>query len=80
MADEKNVQVKMDEEVEEKTNKNFDIPVPVKIAVGAVVGTAGAALVIWAIRSGHGKQISEVAEAAKEVVPEVTEEAVKAAI
>ena len=80
MADEKNVQVETYEEVEEKTNKNFDIPVPVKIAVGAVVGTASAAIVIWAIRSGHVKQISEVAEAAKEVVPEITEETVKAAI
>lgn len=80
MADEKNVQVKTDEAVEEKTDKKFDIPFPAKVVLGAGAVTAGAALVIWAIRSGHGKQISEVAEAAKEVVPEVTEEAVKAAI
>lgn len=80
MADEKNVQVKTDEEVEKKTNKEFDIPFPAKVVLGAVVVTAGGALVAWAICSGKGKQVSEVAEAAKEVLPEVTEEAVKAAI
>lgn len=80
MADEKNVQVKTDEAVEEKTDKKFDIPFPAKVALGAGAVIAGGALVIWAICSGKGKQISEVAEAAKEVFPEVTEEAVKAAI
>ena len=80
MADEKNVQVKTDEEVKEKTNKDFDIPFPVKVVLSAGVVTAGVALVAWAICSGKGKQVSEVAEAAKEVIPEVTEEAVKAAI
>ena len=80
MADEKNVQVKTDEAVEEKTDKKFDIPFPVKVALVAGAGIAGVAFVAWAICSGKGKQISEVAEAAKEVIPEVTEEAVKAAI
>lgn len=80
MADEKNVQVKTDEEVKEKTDKKFDIPFPVNVVLGTVVVTAGVAFVAWAICSGKGKQVSEVAEAAKEVLPEVTEEAVKAAI
>lgn len=80
MADEKNVQVETDEAVEKKTNKDFDIPFPVKVVLGAGAVTAGVAFVAWAICSGKGKQISEVAEAAKEVIPEVTEEAVKAAI
>lgn len=80
MADEKNVQVKTDEAVENKTNKDFDIPFPVKVTLTAGAVIAGGALVAWAICSGKGKQISEVAEAAKEVLPEVTEEAVKAAI
>ena len=80
MADEKNVQVETDEEVEKKTNKDFDIPFPVKVVLSAGVVTAGVAFVAWAICSGKGKQVSEVAEAAKEVIPEVTEEAVKAAI
>lgn len=80
MADEKNIQVETDEAVEEKTNKDFDIPFPVKVILSAGVVTAGVAFVAWAICSGKGKQISEVAEAAKEVLPEVTEEAVKAAI
>lgn len=80
MADEKNVQVEADEAVEKKTNKDFDIPFPVKVVLSAGVVTAGVAFVAWAICSGKGKQISEVAEAAKEVIPEVTEEAVKAAI
>ena len=77
MADEKNVQVETDEAVEKMTNKDFDIPFPVKVVLSAGVVTAGVA---WAICSGKGKQVSEVAEAAKEVLPEVTEEAVKAAI
>lgn len=80
MADEKNIQVKTDEAVEEKTDKKFDIPFPAKVALGAGAVIAGGALVIWAICSGKGKQVSEVAEAAKEVLPEVAEEAVKAAI
>ena len=80
MADEKNVQVKTDEAVEEKTDKKFDIPFPAKVALGAGAVIAGGALVIWAICSGKGKQISEVAEAAKEILPEVAEEAVTAAI
>lgn len=80
MADEKNVQVKTDEAVEEKTDKKFDIPFPVKVVLGFGVVTAGVTLVAWAICSGKGKQVSEVAEAAKEVLPEVAEEAVKAAI
>lgn len=80
MADEKNVQVEADEEVEKKTNNEFDIPFPAKVVLGAGVVTASVALVVWAICSGKGKQISEVAEAAKEVLPEVAEEAVKAAI
>ena len=80
MADEKNVQVKTNEEVEEKTYKKFDIPFPVTVVLAAGTVIAGGALVAWAICSGKGKQISEVAEAAKEVIPEVTEEAVKAAI
>lgn len=80
MADEKNVQVEADEVVEEKTNKKFNIPFPAKIVLGAGAVIAGGALVVLAIYSGKGKQISEVAEAAKEVIPEVTEEAVKAAI
>lgn len=80
MADEKNVQVKTDEAVEEKTDKKFDIPFPAKVVLGAGAVTAGVALVAWAICSGKGKQVSEVAEAAKEVLPEVAEEAVKAAI
>lgn len=80
MADEKNVQVETDEAVEEKTDKKFDIPFPAKVALGAGAVIAGGALVIWAICSGKGKQVSEVAEAAKEVLPEVAEEAVKAAI
>ena len=80
MADEKNVQVKTDEAVEEKTDKKFDITFPAKVVLVAGAGIAGVALVAWAICSGKGKQVSEVAEAAKEVIPEVTEEAVKAAI
>lgn len=80
MADEKNVQVKTDEAVDEKTDKKFDIPFPVKVVLGTVAGISGGALVAWAICSGKGKQVSEVAEAAKEVLPEVAEEAVKAAI
>lgn len=80
MADEKNVQVEADEVVEEKTNKKFDIPFPTKVVLVAGAGIAGVALVAWAICSGKGKQVSEVAEAAKEVLPEVAEEAVKAAI
>lgn len=80
MADEKNVQVEADEVVDEKTNKKFDIPFPAKVVLVAGAGIAGVALVAWAICSGKGKQVSEVAEAAKEVIPEVTEEAVKAAI
>lgn len=80
MADEKNVQVEADEVVEEKTNKKFDIPFPAKVVLVAGAGITGVALVAWAICSGKGKQVSEVAEAAKEVLPEVTEEAVKAAI
>ena len=80
MADEKNVQVKTDEAVEKKTDKKFDIPFPVKVVLGIGAGIAGVSLVAWAVWSGKGKQVSEVAEAAKEVVPEVTEEAVKAAI
>ena len=80
MADEKNVQVKTDEEVEEKTDKKFDIPFPAMVVLGTVVVIAGGTLVALAICSGKGKQVSEVAEAAKEVLPEVTEEAVKAAI
>ena len=80
MADEKNIQVETDEAVEEKTDKKFDIPFPVTVVLGAGAVIAGGALVAWAICSGKGKQISEVAEAAKEVIPEVTEEAVKAAI
>lgn len=80
MADEKNVQVKTDEAVEEKTDKKFDIPFPAKVVLGTVVVIAGGTLVTWAICSGKGKQVSEVAEAAKEVLPEVAEEAVKAAI
>lgn len=80
MADEKNVQVETDEAVEKKTNKDFDIPFPVKVVLSAGVVTAGVAFVAWAICSGKGKQVSEVAEAAKEVIPEVAEEAVKAAI
>lgn len=80
MADEKNVQVKTDEAVEEKTDKKFDIQFPAKVVLGAGAVIAGVALVVWAICSGKGKQVSEVAEAAKEVLPEVAEEAVKAAI
>lgn len=80
MADEKNVQVEANEAVEEKTDKKFDIPFPAKIALGVGAGIAGVALVAFAIFSGKGKQVSEVAEAAKEVIPEVAEEAVKAAI
>lgn len=80
MADEKNVQVDTDEVVEEKTDKKFDIPFPVKVTLTAGAVIAGGALVALAICSGKGKQISEVAEVAKEVIPEVTEEAVKAAI
>lgn len=83
MADEKNVQVKTDEEVKKKTYKKFDVPFPAKVALVAGPGiavVAGVALVAWAICSGKGKQVSEVAEAAKEVLPEVAEEAVKAAI
>lgn len=80
MADEKNVQVEANEEVEEKTDKKFDIPFPAKVVLVAGAGIAGVALVAWAICSGKGKQVSEVAEAAKEVLPEVAEEAVKAAI
>lgn len=80
MADEKNVQVEADEAVEEKTNKKFDILFPAKVVLVAGAGIAGVALVAWAICSGKGKQVSEVAEAAKEVLPEVAEEAVKAAI
>lgn len=80
MADEKNVQVKTNEAVEKKTDKKFDIPFPVKVVLAAGAGIAGVALVAWAICSGKGKQVSEVAEAAKEVLPEVAEEAVKAAI
>ena len=80
MADDKNVQVETDEVVEEKTDKKFDIPFPFKVVLGAGAVTAGVALVAWAICSGKGKQVSEVAEAAKEVIPEVAEEAVKAAI
>ncbi len=80
MADEKNVQVEANEAVEEKTDKKFDIPFPAKVVLTAGAVIAGGALVAWAICSGKGKQISEVAEVAKEVVPEVAEEAVKAAI
>lgn len=80
MADEKNVQVEADEVVEEKTNKKFDIQFPAKAVLVAGAGIAGVALVAWAICSGKGTQVSEVAEAAKEVLPEVAEEAVKAAI
>ena len=80
MADEKNVQVEANEAVEEKTDKKFDIPFPAKIALGIGAGIAGVALVALAICSGKGKQVSEVVEAAKEVIPEVAEEAVKAAI
>lgn len=80
MADEKNIQVETDEAVEKKTDKEFDIPFPAKVVLGAGVVIAGGALVAWAIFSGKGKQISEVAEVAKEVIPEVAEEAVKAAI
>ena len=80
MADEKNIQVEANEAVEEKTDKKFDIPFPAKIALGIGAGIAGVALVALAICSGKGKQVSEVAEAAKEVIPEVAEEAVKAAI
>lgn len=80
MADEKNVQVEANEAVEKKTDKEFDIPFPAKVVLGAGVVIVSGALVAWAIYSGKGKQISEVAEAAKEVIPEVTEEAVKAAI
>lgn len=80
MADEKNVQVEANEVVEEKTNKKFDIPFPAKVILVTGAGIAGVALVTWAICSGKGKQVSEVAEAAKEVIPEVTEEAMKAAI
>lgn len=83
MADEKNVKVNPDKLIEPKEEKKFDVPDPAKIALGVgagIVCIAGTALAIWVIRSGHGKQISEVAEAAKEVIPEVTEEAVKAAI
>lgn len=80
MADEKNVQVEADEAVDEKTDKKFDIPFPAKVVLGAGAVIAGGALVAFAIFSGKGKQISEVAEAAKEVLPEVAEEAVKAAI
>lgn len=80
MADEKNIQVEANEAVEEKTDKKFDIPFPAKVVLGAGAVIAGGALVAWAICSGKGKQISEVAEAAKEVIPEVAEEAVKAAI
>lgn len=80
MADEKNVQVEANEAVEEKTDKKFDIPFPVTVVLTAGTVIAGGALVVWAICSGKGKQVSEVAEAAKEVIPEVTEEAVKAAI
>lgn len=80
MADEKNVQVEADEVVEDKTDKKFNIPFPAKVVLVAGAGIAGGALVIWAICSGKGKQISDVAEAAKEVLPEVTKEAVKAAI
>ena len=80
MADEKNVQVEANEAVEEKTDKKFDIPFPVKVTLTAGAVIAGVALVAWAICSGKGKQVSEVAEAAKEVLPEVAEEAVKAAI
>lgn len=80
MADEKNVQVKTDEEVEKKTYKKFNVPFPAKVALVAGPGIAVVALVAWAICSGKGKQVSEVAEAAKEVLPEVAEEAVKAAI
>ena len=79
MADEKNVQVENSEVVEE-TEKKFNLPFPAKIALGIGAGIAGTALVALAIFSGKGKQVSEVAEAAKEVVPEVAEEAVKAAI
>lgn len=80
MADEKNVQVEANEEVEEKTNKKFDIPFPAKVVLVAEAGIAVAALAAWAICSGKGKQVSEVVEAAKEVLPEVAEEAVKTAI
>lgn len=80
MADEMNVQVEANEEVEEKTNKKFDILFPAKVVLVAEAGIAVAALVAWAICSGKGKQVSEVVEAAKEVLPEVAEEAVKAAI
>lgn len=80
MADEKNVQVETDEAVEKKTNKDFDIPFPAKVVLVTGAGIAGVAFVAWAICSGKGKQVSEVAEAAKEVLPEVAEEAVKAAI
>lgn len=80
MADEKNVQVEADEAVEEKTNKKFGIPFPAKVVLVTEAGIACVALVAWAICSGKGKQVSEVAEAAKEVLPEVAEEAVKAAI
>ena len=81
MADEKNVQVNPDKLIEPKEEKKeFDIPFPVKVTLTAGAVIAGGALVAWAICSGKGKQISEVAEVAKEVIPEVTEEAVKAAI
>ena len=80
MADEKNVQVETDEAVEEKTDKKLEIPFPVKAVLGTVAVATGVAMVAWAICSGKGKQVSEVADAAKEVLPEVAEEAVKAAI